>query len=123
RPLKEAEIEDIDLYRFSAVSIVCFEEEDKVKSVLIQRQEYEGSHSGQISFSGGKKDLSDKSLLETAIRETSEEIGWELRSDSYLGEMTEVFIPISKFRMKPYLFFLESKQHFVPNEREVTEII
>ena len=41
---------------------------------LIERQEYEGTHSNQISFPGGKNE-SGESMKETALRETNEEIG------------------------------------------------
>ena len=42
---------------------------------LILRNKYNGVHSNQISFPGGKMDESDKDLKHTAIRETVEELG------------------------------------------------
>ena len=43
--------------------------------VLIKRNEYDGHHSGQMAFPGGKMDITDSSLSDTAIRESFEEIG------------------------------------------------
>ena len=48
----------------------------KKKLVCINsRKVYNGVHSGQISFPGGKPEKSDDNLWSTALRETHEEIG------------------------------------------------
>ena len=59
---------------------------------LIERQEYEGTHSNQISFPGGKNE-SGESMKETALRETKEEIGVDSISINIIGELTQVFVP------------------------------
>ena len=58
--------------------------------IFIKRTEYEGHHSGQVSFPGGKSDIEDKNLIATSIRECYEEIGVKLTKLSkmqaeYLG--------------------------------------
>ena len=67
---------DIDLRkaRKAAVLILLFAD-PVVKTVLIQRQAYDGIHSNQVSFPGGKYETSDGTLKHTALRETCEEIG------------------------------------------------
>ena len=42
---------------------------------LTKRAMYNGTHSGQVSFPGGKVEISDLNLKETALRETFEEVG------------------------------------------------
>jgi 8-oxo-dGTP pyrophosphatase MutT (NUDIX family) len=42
--------------------------------VFTQRRQYEGVHSGQISFPGGKQEVGE-TLEQTAIREAFEEVG------------------------------------------------
>lgn len=111
-------------YKSSAVAIVLFPVNDNDLGVLItQRQTYEGKHSGQLSFPGGKKEESDRDLLQTAIRECEEEIGLQLREDELVGKLSQVYIPVSGFLIDPYVFFLEqAPEQFVLNEREVHQL-
>lgn len=123
RPLTREEVEDIENYRKSAVSIICYPENDVVNAILIQRPQYNGTHGGQISFPGGKVEEEDFSVEKAARREANEEIGWELNDEDFLGELTELFIPVSKFSVQPFLYFCKQPQQFIPDEREVAEII
>lgn len=60
----------------SAVMICILKCEEEGKDYIILEKRAEGiRQAGEISFPGGKKDASDKSFLETAIRETVEELG------------------------------------------------
>lgn len=122
RALERNEVDDIASYRDSAVAVICYPYQGKVYSILIQRPDYTGNHGGQVSFPGGKKDLIDLSLEETARRETFEEIGWQLEESNLIGGLTELFIPVSKFIVKPHLYYCEEGQQFNPDTREVQEI-
>lgn len=123
RPLTRDEVPQLNEYRQSAVAVICFPIDDTIHSILIQRPDYNGNHGGQISFPGGKMESTDNSLEYTARRETHEEIGWELSEKNYLGKLTELFIPVSKFCVQPHLYFCEEIQPFHPDSREVEEII
>lgn len=57
-----------------AVLVLIYPKNGKVYIVLMLRPDYEGVHSGQVSFPGGKEERSDSSLQETALRETQEEV-------------------------------------------------
>lgn len=122
RALERKEVVDIESYRDSAVAVVCYPYKGKVYSILIQRPNYVGNHSGQVSFPGGKKDLIDTTLEQTARRETFEEIGWQLGESNLIGGLTELFIPVSKFIVKPHLYYCDEIQEFKPDNREVQEI-
>lgn len=107
----------------SAVAIVIYEENNTWFSVLIQRPEYEGSHSGQICLPGGKYDNCDNDLLETALRECFEETGILPKNLNLISDLTPVYIPVSNHYVQPYLFFHQGLPDFLPDEREVVELI
>ena len=109
-------------YRKSAVGILCFPYNNTIQFVLLQRPEYEGNHSAQISFPGGKREENDESLEHTARRETYEEIGVELTANNLLGQLSEIYIPISNFTIEPFVYFLESEPSILPDEREVASV-
>jgi 8-oxo-dGTP pyrophosphatase MutT (NUDIX family) len=109
--------------RTSAVAVVLFSFDNTPSIILTQRHEYVGAHSGQISFPGGKKEENDPNLEFTARRECMEEIGIDLASASLIGSLTEVYIPVSRFIVQPYLYLHEDEIEFNLNEREVREII
>ena len=90
---------------------------------FIQRPEYEGAHSGQISFPGGKYEKEDASYWETAIRETHEELGIETDKIEKIGLLTSLYIPVSNYIVTPHVGFLEKMPSFNPNPDEVSEII
>ena len=62
-------------------------------------------------------------LEETARRECYEEIGIPVEKGKLLGELTSVFIPVSSFIVRPFLFFHDEIDELIPNEREVAEIV
>ncbi|MCO5260601.1 MAG: CoA pyrophosphatase [Crocinitomicaceae bacterium] len=122
RALSRDEVNDIDTYKDSAVAVICFPKDKNIHCVLIQRPNYNGSHGGQVSFPGGKKEHTDSSLEYTARRETFEEIGWQLNENHLLGGLTELFIPVSQFTVKPHLYYCEQEQLYIPDKREVDQI-
>ncbi len=124
RGSSKAAIESGLPYKLSAVAVLLFQNDDGQLSTLVtQRQIYDGSHSGQISFPGGKFEDSDAHLVHTAIRETREEIGIDISNAEKLGQLTSVYIPVSQFLVEPHVFFLpEQPRNFYPSEREVKRI-
>jgi 8-oxo-dGTP pyrophosphatase MutT (NUDIX family) len=95
---------------------------NQTQILLTKRASYNGTHSAQISFPGGKLETTDFNLQSTAIRETYEEVGVEINSIEIFKEMTPVYIPPSNFLVNPYLAYLEETPIFKKNH-EVEEII
>ncbi|PTB97536.1 coenzyme A pyrophosphatase [Marivirga lumbricoides] len=109
--------------RNGAVMIMLYPgEEGKIYFPLTQRQNYKGVHGGQVSLPGGKKDEEDSSLIETAIRETQEEIGVKVKDSQVIGSLTDLNITASNFLVKPVISFLEKKPVFVRDPYEVAHI-
>ncbi|WP_443633620.1 CoA pyrophosphatase [Candidatus Marifrigoribacter sp. Uisw_064] len=90
---------------------------------LILRKTYKGVHSAQIGFPGGKYETEDSSLLETALRETEEEVGVLRDSISVLKHLTEVYIPPSNYFVYPYLGISKSTPQFILQEEEVEALV
>ena len=122
RPITSEVIQNLTEYKESAVAVVLFKDEQMYKCILIQRTEYDGKHSGQISFPGGKKDPVDNDLQETAKRECLEEIGVNLSSSEYLGKLSQVYIPVSGFLVEPHVFYYQEQPSFIHQEREVAHV-
>jgi 8-oxo-dGTP pyrophosphatase MutT (NUDIX family) len=123
RPLTSLALQNISNYSESAVAVLIFESNNDYSLNLIQRPYYDGVHSGQISFPGGKKDESDLDLIFTSIRECREEIGVDLTDAKLLGKLTPVFIPVSNFLVEPFVYFYPNLPIYKPDEREVESII
>ncbi len=96
---------------------------DNFGIVLIKKQDYDGIHSGQIAFPGGKIEDKDKSLENAAIRETFEEIGVKILKKNIIGRLSSIYIPPSNFILTPVIGYLENKPQFKINNYEVKEII
>lgn len=90
---------------------------------FMRRPEYDGAHGGQISFPGGKKELGDKDLVETALRELEEEVGVSQKEVEIIGKLSKLYIPPSNFEVHPVVATLDARPEFIPDPREVAEIL
>lgn len=80
-------------------------------------------HAGQVSFPGGAFEGGDASLLETALREAEEEV--DLRPDlvEVVGSLEELYIPPSRFLVKPFVGLLEDGARMDLAPEEVEEVV
>ena len=108
--------------KIASTLLLIYPKDGKTFFCLIERQEYEGTHSNQISFPGGKNE-SGESMKETALRETMEEIGVDPISINIIGELSQVFVPPSNFLIHPFVGYCDFTPDFKANEREVKRII
>ena len=90
--------------------------------LLTLRANYNGTHASQISFPGGKFDIEDDSLENTALREAQEEVGICPGDVRIFKQMTDVFIAPSNFMVTPFLGLLNYTPTLIKNE-EVEENI
>lgn len=122
RGLSSIALQQASNVKESAVVVLIFEVENRLQCTLIQRPIYAGSHSGQVSFPGGKRDPTDLDLVHTAMRECWEEIGVNLERDHLVGKLTPVYIPVSNFHVEPFVFFFPEIPRFEKDIREVEEV-
>jgi len=109
--------------RAGGVMILLYLKEGVIHFPLIQRPDYDGVHAKQMSFPGGKKDIEDKDLIVTALRETTEEVGIDSTKIEIIGSLTELYIIASNFNVLPVIGVLKEVPEFIADGREVDEII
>ncbi|WP_339702595.1 CoA pyrophosphatase [Algoriphagus aquimarinus] len=112
-----------DNHRKGAVLILLYPYKNKAFFPLIKRPVYQGVHSGQIAFPGGKMEEEDGDEVDTALREAWEEVGIMPEQVKLIGRMSDLFIPTSNFLVSPVLGYSEVVPDFVPEEKEVERII
>lgn len=106
----------------SAVLVLLFYKHDELHVCLTKRNSKLKHHPGQISFPGGRKEAGE-SLLETALRETDEEVGIKSESIEILGQLSSVYVSVSNFNIQPYIGFTSSLPKFTINIDEVEDVI
>ena len=105
------------------VLILLFPFNNKIYSALILRAEYDGIHSGQVALPGGKYEKTDLNIIQTAIRETSEEIGVKMNDIHIIGSLTKLYIPPSDYIVYPSIGYVSAKPEFIPDSNEVKKVI
>lgn len=115
---------DPSAYRKSAVMLLLYEQDNDIRIPLLKRHEYVGKHSGQIGLPGGKHDMNDGELVNTALRELNEEIGIDPEKIEVLGKLTPLFIPVSSFYVQPFVGLYDHPEiNFNIDAREVNKLI
>jgi 8-oxo-dGTP pyrophosphatase MutT (NUDIX family) len=90
---------------------------------LIVRNTYPGVHSSQIGFPGGKVELEDKDLEQTALRETHEEVGIHPDKIQVIKPFSEIYIPPSNFLVYPFMGISHEELEFIPDLDEVKRVL
>lgn len=113
---------DDESARRAAVLVPVLMEPEGPSIVYTVRKGHLQDHAGQISFPGGSMEPSDESLLETALREAEEEIDLSRELVEVIGELEEMFIPPSNFRVSPFVGLLPVEAELTLQPDEVEEI-
>src|SRR5690606_20800820 len=106
----------------SSVMLLLFEENGELLICLIKRPLSMTHHAGQVAFPGGRIDPGETEL-ETALRETWEEIGIPPENIEVLGSLSELFVDVSGYLIQPFVGWLKEKTNFILNAAEVEKII
>ena len=92
-------------YRLASVLVVIYDQCPKI--IMTEKPKSMKLHAGEISFPGGKLDVDDSNLLETALRETNEEIGLNISKDQVVGQLRPVSTLNSGFLILPFVSILD----------------
>ena len=108
--------------RMAAALLLLYPAEGSVAVPLTVRARGLARHAGQISLPGGASD-SGESIVDTALREASEEIGVDPTGVRVLGELTPVHVLVSGFTLHPVVGVTERRPPFIAAPGEVDEIL
>lgn len=106
--------------KHAAVLVVIYGNDPKI--IMTQKPNMLQQHGGEISFPGGKLEQDDEDLLNTAIRETKEEISLKVMRDQVIGQLRPVHTRNSGFTIIPFVVTLQDIPDLEPNS-EVAEIL
>lgn len=107
----------------AAVLMLFYPKKRITHLALIVRNSYPGVHSSQIGFPGGKVEIEDKDLEQTALRETHEEVGVPPEKVKIIKPFSEIYIPPSNFLVYPYLGISHEELKFIPDLEEVKRVL
>ena len=103
-------------YRLASVLVVIYGTEPII--VMTEKPKHMKFHAGEISFPGGKFDTNDSDLLDTALRETSEEIGLSITKEQIVGQLEPVVTLNSGFMILPFVSIVDK----IPELRANAEV-
>ena len=92
--------------------------------VVLTRRTWElRSHSGEVSFPGGRQDDGDEHLWHTALREAHEEIGLDPTAVERIGELDHLATVTSRSFIVPYVGALDARPSTAANPQEVSAVL
>lgn len=107
----------------AAVLMLLYPKNEQTHLVLIVRNTYEGVHSAQVAFPGGKYEETDNDFAFTALREAHEEVGVDPNKVELIRSFTPMYIPPSNFMVHPFLGIGRDEINFIADPAEVAQII
>ena len=106
----------------AGVMVLVFRKNGEYCILLQKRSSRVDSHKGEISFPGGKRDPEDRNLLETALRETHEEMGVDPEDVEVLGALDQT-ATTTGFCTSPFAGTFPYPYEFTTQEEEVAEVL
>lgn len=123
KELQETGVEQKKPRQAAVMAVFYPNPQERVHFVLILRKNYQGIHSNQVAFPGGRVEKEDRDFAHTALRETEEEVGIPQEQIHVIREMTQIYIPPSNFWVRPFLGIMQTTPRLVPQEEEVEDIL
>jgi 8-oxo-dGTP pyrophosphatase MutT (NUDIX family) len=106
----------------AAVLIPLYLKDGTCHILFTKRTEHLHHHRGEISFPGGARHAEDRDLLETALRESNEEVGIAPADVEVLGVLDD-FYSVYDYCVTPYVGLLPADYRFTASPAEIERII
>jgi 8-oxo-dGTP pyrophosphatase MutT (NUDIX family) len=107
--------------RSAAVLCPVVERGGELRVILTRRADHLNAHAGQVAFPGGKRDPSDRTLADAALREAEEEIGLPRAMVRMLGEI-DGHETGTGFAITPFVGLVDASFEARPDPGEVAEV-
>ncbi|MCH8568565.1 MAG: CoA pyrophosphatase [Balneolales bacterium] len=110
--------------RNNAVLVLLYyaEQESKLRIYLTERSSKMPSHAGEICCPGGRIE-SGESIMEAALREAREEINLDSSLVTLLGNLSPLYVPVSKNLIHPVVGFAGINPPVKPDNSEVSGVL
>ena len=120
--LEQINLTDPTKYKKAGVLILLIKDKDdeEYQILFTKRSEQLKTHSGEVSFPGGKWEEGDLNLYQTALRESNEEINLHTENVTKLGPLN-FLLSRHKIEVNPFVGYLNQLQDFKGNF-EIDEI-
>ncbi|SVD40656.1 uncharacterized protein METZ01_LOCUS393510 [marine metagenome] len=106
----------------AAVLILLYPKNGSYHVLLNKRSELVEYHKGEISFPGGARDPEDRDFIDTALRETEEEMGVSRSDVTILGQLDDI-VTRTNFGVRVYVGTIPYPYPFKPSVDEIAEVL
>ena len=117
-----ADVNDLKGAKHSGVMMLLFYIDNNLHVLLIKRPSHMKHHAGQVAMPGGRVEPGETSL-ESALRETWEEIGIKADAIKILGVLSDLYVEVSRFLIHPHVGLIENADTVQINKQEVEKLI
>jgi 8-oxo-dGTP pyrophosphatase MutT (NUDIX family) len=107
----------------AAVLVPMYGHPERPGLVFTERRADLRRHAGEISFPGGTRDRPDEDLLETALRETEEEIGLDRGQVEVIGALPPIGTFVTNYKVHPFVGLIADDLRFEPSPAEVETVL
>ena len=118
--IKPTSFSKLDENELASVLIIIYGEKPTI--LMTEKAKTLKVHAGEISFPGGKWCEKDSELLETALRETEEELDIRISRKQVIGQLDPVVTLNSKYMITPFVAILDKIYPLKPNS-EVDSVL
>lgn len=107
----------------AAVLVALYARDGELHTVFTERNRELSRHAGEISFPGGRREPSDQSLVDTALREAGEELGLPRDAVRVIGALPPTSTIATGYAIYPWVGVIDAAHSFTPNVSEVAAVI
>lgn len=107
----------------SAVLVPIYLAAGEPHLVLTRRRSDLRRHAGEICFPGGRRDVTDRTLADTALREAEEEIGLHQADVTLAGKLTPTSTFMTKYEIHPFVGVIGAERAWAVSASEVDAVL